>query len=75
MIAKMQFFGKNMGFLVEFAQHMAQEREKESLWDSRLFKVGAVAAAVGVLIGSATFLGIGVVAMGGVLAMRKGEGK
>ena len=64
--------------MVEFGLMSQPERqigqqENESLWKSRLFKAGAVAAAVGMLINSATFLGIGAVAMGGAWTMKGGK--
>ncbi len=53
------------------AQERLQAEENKSVWDSRFFKAGAVAVAVGVLINSAVFLGIGAVAMGGAWAANK----
>ena len=56
---------------------MAQERlssqEDKSLWNSRLFKIGLVTAAVGAIIKAAELITVGVVAVGGAWALWKGK--
>ena len=48
-------------------------KEDKSLWDTRLFRIGAIATAVGFLMSSPVFFGIGVAAMGGVLVKKRFE--
>ena len=56
---------------------MAQERpysqEDQSIWNSRLFKIGLVSAAVGAVIKAAELITVGVVAVGGAWALWKGK--
>ena len=56
---------------------MAQERlssqEDKSLWNSRLFKIGLVTAAVGAIIKAAELITVGVVAVGGAWVWWKGK--
>lgn len=53
-------------------ERLAQE-ENKSLWDSRLFKIGLVFAAVGFLLGSPAALAVGSIAMGGAWTMKGGK--
>ena len=48
-------------------------KEDQSLWNSRLFKIGLVTAAVGVIIKAAELITVGVVAVGGAWAWWKGK--
>ena len=48
-------------------------KEDQSLWNSRLFKIGLVTAAVGAIIKDAELLTVGVVAVGGAWAWWKGK--
>ncbi len=50
-----------------------QPGEKESLWKSRLFKGGVVAAVVGAAFGVWEVAAVGVIAMGGAWALRKAK--
>jgi hypothetical protein len=56
---------------------MAQERlssqEDQSIWNSRFFKGGLVAAAVGALIHARELIVVGVVAVGAAWAWWKGK--
>ncbi len=47
--------------------------EKESVWNSKLFKFGVVFAGVGAMIGSGALITVGVVALGGAWAMWRGK--
>ncbi|OGD89155.1 hypothetical protein A2W70_00330 [Candidatus Curtissbacteria bacterium RIFCSPLOWO2_02_41_11] len=48
-------------------------KEDQSLWNSRLFKIGLVTAAVGAIIKAAELITVGVVAVGGAWALWKGK--
>ena len=48
-------------------------KEDQSLWNSRLFKIGLVTAAVGAIIKAAELITVGVVAVGGAWAWWKGK--
>ncbi len=48
-----------------------REAQEKTLFDTRLFRVGIVAAIVGLLIKSAAFLNIGVAGMGAAWATKK----
>ena len=49
------------------------QKEDQSIWNSRLFKGGLMAAAVGFLIDSQALMAVGVIAAGGALAWWKGK--
>lgn len=53
-------------------ERLAQEEDK-SLWKSRLFKMGVVFVAVGLLLGSPAVLAMGSIAMGGAWATKRGK--
>ncbi|MCR4324779.1 MAG: hypothetical protein NUV69_03790 [Candidatus Curtissbacteria bacterium] len=47
--------------------------ERKTVWDSRLFKAGAVLAVAGAGLGIAVFMSVGVVSMGAGWALMKGK--
>lgn len=56
---------------------MATERltkeEDKSFWKSRLFRIGLIFAAVGLIFSSQAALAVGSIAMGGAWAMKGGK--
>ena len=51
----------------------AYPQEKESVWNSRLFKFGVVLAAAGAVFGVSEAAAVGVIAAGGAWALWKGS--
>ena len=55
------------------AERYYPKEEDKSLWKSRLFKGGVVAAIAGAVLSSAALMAVGAIAMGGAWALMKGR--